>query len=394
MATLDIEIFRNRPFRAALACAVRAVRRIVPLAEESETAALLCQRIVSFSHFFAAGSLIEPVQLNEILNALEAESSSKQTSRTAELARSAVRNLTQSTALAAHILLIADQLPGSLDKAVKENRKAAFEAAKLSFTAAWNAIGAGSHARERAAGFSSDEIEITVAAFEKDLRTLATVHFESDDWLGYPFDAGEDGEFGELWPRGIVPKWYGIADPPLTIISANDLDIEQWNALERPDVICWHLGSSGGMTPEAVKSRITAINQDYVAKSIVPPLFVIFAESIDDSIAHELISAGATVFRNELAGRVPANPRELIEATAVMMGGTDLRQRENKFWQYAQRRMYGFPAGSSTEVVRQGNSWHRDKEIDGSTDRYRDIVDLSQPLTERKKTESGWPIDI
>jgi hypothetical protein len=244
MATQDVEIFDNRPFRAVLACAVRGVRRVAPLVEESESAASLCQRIVSFSHFFATGSIIEPVQLDEILYALEAESSSKPISRSAGLARSAVVNLAQSTALAAHILMIADRLPSSVEKTVEEKREAAYHAAKLAFNSARDAIGPRSNPRKRAGGISSDENEIGAAAFEKDLLTLATFPFESEDWLGPPFDAGEDGEFGELWPRAIVPKWYGITRRRLNIISANDLNIEQWNRLERPDVICWQLSST------------------------------------------------------------------------------------------------------------------------------------------------------
>jgi hypothetical protein len=392
MATPDVGIFDNRPFRAVLACAVRGVRRVAPLIDQSQSAALLRQRLVSFSHFFAAGSIIEPVQLDEILYTLEAESSSKPISRSAVLARSAIENLARSTALAAHILVVADRSPSSVEKTVKEKPTAAYDAAKSAFISARDAIGARSNPRKRAGGISSDEFEIGAAAFGKDLLTLATVPFESEDWpedwLGVPFDAGEDGEFGELWPRGIVPKWYGIARQRLNIISANDLNIEQWNGLERPDVICWQLSGPNKTNLEAMKSRIATINRDYAARNTVPPLFVIFADGIDDRIAHDLISEGATVFRNELGRQAPANSRELVEATAAMMGGAGVHLRDD-FSQYAQQ-----PTASSSGIFRQGITWRPNEEITRSADRYSDIVDLSQPLTDRKKTESGWPIDI
>jgi hypothetical protein len=49
---------------------------------------------------------------------------------------------------------------------------------------------------------------------------------------------------------------------------------------------------------------------------------------------------------------------------------------------------------NSAEVVKRGISWDRDKEIVGSADQYRSIVDLLRPLKERKNAESGWPIDL
>jgi hypothetical protein len=394
MATQDLEIFRTRPFRAVLTCAVRSVKRVVPLVEESETAVSLCQRIVGLSYSFAAGSQIEPVQLTETLNALQAQSRPEKISITAQFARSAVGNLTKCTALGGHILLIADQSPRFLDRAVQQDRQPAFEAAESAFTAAWNATGAGPQSREQAPSFSSEEINIANAAFQKDLQTLATVEPAGEDWLGAPFDAGDRGQFGELWPLGVMPRWYGISEPVLTIISADNLDIKQISTIERPDVVCWHFGRYDGSKIEATKSTMAAITHYYLTNRVVPPVFVIYAPGLNEIMAHELISEGATVFRNTVGGRIPVNPDELVLATAVMMGGKEVHQHQNEFWQYAQRRNQGLLTMNSAEVVKRGISWDRDKEIAGSADQYRSIVDLLRPLKQRKNAESGWPIDL
>src|SRR4051812_14624743 len=153
MAALDLESFHTSPFRAMLACTVRGVRRVLPLVDESETGISLCQRIVGLAHSFAAGSQIEPIQLNETLNFLQKQSSEKPPSDTAQLARSAVQHLAECTGFGAHILMVADQFPHLLVRTVENDRPPAINAARLSFNAAWDAS-----TGERASHFSSDEI--------------------------------------------------------------------------------------------------------------------------------------------------------------------------------------------------------------------------------------------
>jgi hypothetical protein len=132
----NLENLRTRPLRTVLACVVRGVRRVLPLAQGDETRV---SHSIGLSDLFAAGAQIEPIELEEALEAFRTESDLDRISDRTRIARGAIEQLNMSTAYAAHILMIADQSPRSLAEAIKERRQPAFAAAAESFAAAWHA---------------------------------------------------------------------------------------------------------------------------------------------------------------------------------------------------------------------------------------------------------------
>ncbi len=392
MAAPDLEPLQTRPFRAVLACAVRGVRRVLPLVEESEKGALLCEQIIGFSHSLAAGVQIEPIQLTETVDDLRNQSRKDNIPITAKIARSAVGHLSESTENAAHILLIAD--PRSLGKALEERRARAFEAAGMSFAAAWNATGAGPQSLEQSVIFPPGDVKIAAASFEKDLRTLGAVARAEEDWLGLPFDAGDEGRFGELWPHGVAPAWYRMASDKLTIVSVED-PMRPPENIGTADVICWLIKEPNDMTRNAIIVFIAKITNERSLNGQLPPVFVVYAPGLDDTVAGELIARGATVFTDRIARQTPKDSRELVEAAAMMMGGESTRRQRRDFWEYAERRAKNLgSADQSHGILRNGITWDRSQEVVGSSEQYKSIVDFSKPLNERLNSETGWPINV
>jgi hypothetical protein len=142
---------------------------------------------------------------------------------------------------------------------------------------------------------------------------------------------------------------------------------------------------------EGVKATMAAVVEDSNSSGLPPPAFIVYAQELDDPATGELISRGAAVFRDRIAGRIPANTGELLEATALVMNGESARRQRNNFWQSRPRQLL---QATVTQVVKRTRTWDPNQEVVGSADEYRSIVDLSKPLRDRLNRERGWPIDI
>lgn len=389
MVRLDLDWIEKCPFRAVIACAARSAKRTLPLAAETGADLSLCRNSIEISRAFAAGIPVETSLLSDAIELLFKQVDQGGAAK-AVAARAAILELAKCASSGAQILLFADQFPHALTGMISRERPAAYKAARNVLLAAWDAATIPSEANGEEPIVSQVDAEWARQAIQHDLKVLLAFPSSEEDWLGSPVDTGDEGRFGELWRHGTAPQWYAPIELPIEIYVTESETDDFEIAPQKPDIICWFFSNAQRIKMKPLRENICTLVRKATDKGELSPVLVVYAPGIGKAAAAELISEGATVLDNRVAGKVPTNAFELREATRLMMFNSGPNWVRGEFWKNAQNRI----AEPASKLFQKDRSWRPEDEIAGSAVDYRSITECARPAKERKRTKRGWPIDI